>query len=81
MVVPTLRAVPGLRRLRDRELVEVAPGDTVRPGQVVVEVIPAEHDDRRWPWSRRRAPALGYAVTGEARTYFASDTDWSAVVR
>ena len=27
-----LRAVPGLRRLRDRELIEVAPGDTVRVG-------------------------------------------------
>ena len=48
-----LRAVPGLRRLRDRELVEVAPGDTVRVGDVVVEVVPAEHDGHRWPWSRR----------------------------
>ena len=83
VVVPSgaLRAVPGLRRLRDRELVEVAPGDTVRVGEVVVEVVPAEHDGRRWPWSRRRAPALGYVVSGEARTYFAGDTDWSAVVR
>ena len=45
VVVPggALRAVPGLRRLRDRELVEVVPGDTVRKGDVVVEVVPAEH--------------------------------------
>ena len=76
-----LRAVPGLRRLRDRELVEVVPGDTVRVGDVVVEVVPAEHDGHRWPWSRRRAPALGYVVSGKARTYFAGDTDWSPVVR
>jgi L-ascorbate metabolism protein UlaG (beta-lactamase superfamily) len=76
-----LRAVPGLRRLRDRELIEVAPGDTVGVGDLVVEVVPAEHDGRRWPWSRRRAPALGYVVSGESRTYFAGDTDSSAVVR
>ena len=76
-----LRALPGLRRLRDRELIEVAPGDTVRVGDVVVEVVPADHDGHRWPWSRRRAPALGYVVSGTARTYFAGDTDWSAVVR
>ena len=83
VVVPggALRAVPGLRRLRDRELVEVVPGDTVRVGDVVVEVVPAEHDGHRWPWSRRRAPALGYVVSGKARTYFAGDTDWSPVVR
>ena len=76
-----LRAVPGLRRLRDRALVEVVPGDTVRVGHVVVEVVPAEHDGHRWPWSRRRAPALGYVVSGKARTNFAGDTDWSPVVR
>jgi L-ascorbate metabolism protein UlaG (beta-lactamase superfamily) len=44
-------------------------------------VVPAEHDGRRWPWSRRRTPALGYVVSGEGRTYFAGDTDSSAVVR
>ena len=76
-----LRAVPGLRRLRGRELVEVAPGDTVRVGTVVVEVVPAEHDGRRWPGSRLRAPPLGYVVSGAARTYFAGDTDSSAAVR
>ena len=83
VVVPrgALRAVPGLRRLRDRELIEVAPGDTVRVGDVVVEAVPAEHDGHRWPWSRQRAPALGYVVSGAARTYFAGDTDCSAVVR
>jgi L-ascorbate metabolism protein UlaG (beta-lactamase superfamily) len=76
-----LRAVRGLGRLRDRELVEVAPGDVVRVKDVVVEVVPAEHDGRRWRGSRRRAPALGFVVCGQARTYFAGDTDTSAVVR
>jgi L-ascorbate metabolism protein UlaG (beta-lactamase superfamily) len=76
-----LRAVPGLRRLRDRDLVELGPGDTVRIGRLVVEAVPAEHDGRRWQWSRRRAPALGYVVRGEERTYFAGDTDRSDAVR
>ena len=83
VVVPrgALRAVPALRRLRDRELVEVGPGDAVRVGDLVVEAVPADHDDRRWPWSRRRAPALGYVVNGEARTYFAGDTGRSDAVQ
>ena len=76
-----LHAVPELRRLRDRDLVEVGPGDVFRVGGLVVEAVPAEHDGRRWPWSRRRAPALGYVVNGEARTYFAGDTDRSDAVR
>jgi L-ascorbate metabolism protein UlaG (beta-lactamase superfamily) len=76
-----LRAVPALRRLRDRELVEVGPGDAIRIGEIVVEAVPADHDDRRWPWSRRRAPALGYVVRGEARTYFAGDTGRTDAVR
>jgi len=83
VVVPrgALRAVPDLRRLRDREFVEVGPGDAVNVGDLVVEAVPADHDDRRWRWSRRRAPALGYVVSGEGRTYFAGDTDRSDTVR
>jgi L-ascorbate metabolism protein UlaG (beta-lactamase superfamily) len=76
-----LRAVPELRRLRDRDLVEVGPGDVVPVDGLVVEAVPADHDGRRWPWSRRRAPALGYVVNGEARIYFAGDTDRSDAVR
>jgi L-ascorbate metabolism protein UlaG (beta-lactamase superfamily) len=80
VVVPrgALRAVHGLSRLRDRDLVEVEPGDTIRAGDVAVEVVPAEHDGRRWRGSRRAAPAVGYVVCGQARTYFAGDTDHSA---
>ena len=70
-----LRAVPGLRALAGRELVEVAPGDEVDLGAVRVRVVPAAHDGRRWPVSRTAPPALGFVVHGAARTYLAGDTD------
>ncbi|MYZ08471.1 MBL fold metallo-hydrolase, partial [Streptomyces sp. SID2999] len=66
--------VPGLRRLRGLDLTEVAPGDEVRLGELRVRVVPALHDGRRLPFGPHRAPALGYVVEGEARTYFAGDT-------
>ena len=70
-----LAAVPGLRRVRSRlRLVEVGAGDELEFGEVTVRAVPAAHDGRRLPYGRQRAPALGYVVTGEARTYFAGDT-------
>ncbi|WP_433893616.1 MBL fold metallo-hydrolase [Streptomyces sp. CA-111067] len=74
-----LAAVPGLRRLRDRlRLVEVAAGDSTEiaagDGGVTVRAVPAAHDGRRLPYGPQRSSALGYVVTGEARTYFAGDT-------
>ncbi|MGW2703949.1 MBL fold metallo-hydrolase [Streptomyces sp. NPDC001340] len=68
------RAVPGLRRLRQLQITEVAPGDAVRVGDLVVRAVPARHDGRRLPVGPHRSPALGYVVEGEARTYFAGDT-------
>ncbi|ANP50601.1 MBL fold metallo-hydrolase [Streptomyces griseochromogenes] len=68
------RAVPGLRRLRHLRLTEVAPGDRVRVGELLVRAVPARHDGRRLPVGPHRSPALGYVVEGEARTYFAGDT-------
>ncbi|MEU9924785.1 MBL fold metallo-hydrolase [Streptomyces griseoluteus] len=68
------RAVPGLRRLRGLDLTEVVPGDEVPLGELRVRVVPALHDGRRLPFGPHRAPALGYVVEGEARTYFAGDT-------
>ncbi|MFJ5973149.1 MBL fold metallo-hydrolase [Streptomyces sp. NPDC093060] len=68
------RAVPGLRRLRHLQITEVAPGDAVRVGDLVVRAVPARHDGRRLPVGPHRSPALGYVVEGEARTYFAGDT-------
>ncbi|MFJ8357928.1 MBL fold metallo-hydrolase [Streptomyces sp. NPDC093984] len=66
--------VPGLRRLDRLRLTEVAPGDRVRVGDLVVRVVPARHDGRRLPVGPHRSPALGFVVEGEARTYFAGDT-------
>ncbi|MFJ4791130.1 MBL fold metallo-hydrolase [Streptomyces sp. NPDC088794] len=68
------RAVPGLRRLTQLSVTEVAPGDVIPVGDVVVRVVPARHDGRRLPVGPHRSPALGYVVEGEARTYFAGDT-------
>ncbi|HEX5567739.1 MAG TPA: MBL fold metallo-hydrolase [Streptomyces sp.] len=77
VVVPrgALAAVAGLRRLLGRlRIEEVDVGDRVRVGEVSVRAVPAAHDGRRLPYGRRRSPALGYVVEGEARTYFAGDT-------
>ncbi|QNS03252.1 MBL fold metallo-hydrolase [Streptomyces xanthii] len=68
------RSVPGLRRLDALRITEVEPGDVVKAGGVSVRAVPAEHDGRRLPVGPHRSPALGYVVTGEARTYFAGDT-------
>ncbi|MBM9507080.1 MBL fold metallo-hydrolase [Actinacidiphila acididurans] len=68
-------AVPGLRRLRSRlRLIETTAGQTHEFGAVTVRAVPAAHDGRRLPYGRQRVAALGYVVTGEARTYFAGDT-------
>ncbi|MGW1891353.1 MBL fold metallo-hydrolase [Streptomyces sp. NPDC002004] len=69
------RSVPGLRRLAHRlRVTEVGPGDETAVGGLVVRAVPARHDGRRLPVGRHRSPALGYVVSGEARTYFAGDT-------
>ncbi|MFD9335410.1 MBL fold metallo-hydrolase [Streptomyces sp. NPDC060028] len=80
LVVPrgACRAVPGLARLargRAFAVTEVAPGEefAVRGG-VRVRAVSARHDGRRLPFGPHLAPALGYVVQGEARTYFAGDT-------
>ncbi|WP_086733121.1 MBL fold metallo-hydrolase [Streptomyces glaucescens] len=76
LLVPrgALRAVPGLRRLTRLRVTEVAPGDQVKAGDLVIRAVPARHDGRRLPLGPHRCPALGYVVEGEARTYFAGDT-------
>ncbi|MEV6943495.1 MBL fold metallo-hydrolase [Streptomyces sp. NPDC051172] len=68
------RAVPGLRRLTRLTVSEVAPGDRVTVGDVVIRAVSARHDGRRLPLGPHRSPALGYVIEGEARTYFAGDT-------
>ncbi|MFP3986979.1 MBL fold metallo-hydrolase [Streptomyces sp. E11-3] len=67
-------AVPGLRKLDGLRITEVTAGDEVRIGDVTVRAVPARHDGRRLPLGPQRCRALGYVVSGEARTYFAGDT-------
>ena len=55
--------------------VEVVAGDVVQVGEAEVAVVPAAHPDRRWPWSRMRAEAVGFVMRGHGATYFAGDTD------
>ncbi|MDI5967228.1 MBL fold metallo-hydrolase [Streptomyces sp. SL13] len=66
-------AVPGLRRLA-ADVLEVAPGDEVKAGALLVRVVEAAHDGRRLPFGPQRARALGFVLHGEAVTYFAGDT-------
>ncbi|MFJ5552709.1 MBL fold metallo-hydrolase [Streptomyces sp. NPDC093225] len=68
------RAVPGLARLGHLALAEVGPGDAVRVAGLRIRAVSALHDGRRLPYGPRLAPALGYVVEGEDRTYFAGDT-------
>jgi L-ascorbate metabolism protein UlaG (beta-lactamase superfamily) len=52
---------------------EVEAGDEVEVGGVVVRATHADHPGR--PAPRRSAAAVGYALLGFARVYFAGDTD------
>ncbi|MFI1015112.1 MBL fold metallo-hydrolase [Streptomyces sp. NPDC020965] len=75
LIVPrgASRSVPALARLGLR-ITEVAPGDEVAVGRLTVRAVFALHDGRRLPVGPHRSPALGYVISGEARTYFAGDT-------
>lgn len=71
------RAVPGLKRMASAaglQVTEVGPGDEVQIDDLRVRAVPARHDGRRLPLGPHRSPALGYVISGEARTYFAGDT-------
>ena len=57
-----------------RRCVELAPGDETSVGAVRVRAVHARHDGGRGPWSRERAPAIGFVVEGATRTWFAGDT-------
>jgi L-ascorbate metabolism protein UlaG (beta-lactamase superfamily) len=54
---------------------ELSPGEEVGVGTVTLRAVEANHDHSRGPWSRHRAPALGYTVHGERSAWFAGDTD------
>jgi L-ascorbate metabolism protein UlaG (beta-lactamase superfamily) len=75
--VPILvpRGLGGLLRRQGFAAVhEVEPGDTLELGNVRIEAMFAAHDGARPPLPAR-APALGYALHGSRRVYFAGDTD------
>ena len=71
---PRIVAPRGLgARLRQFDVVEVEVGDELRFGDVTVKATLAEHDGGRPPWGK--GIALGYALLGSRRIYFAGDTD------
>jgi L-ascorbate metabolism protein UlaG (beta-lactamase superfamily) len=74
----TLVAVPKggkvLLRGAALEVLEVDVGDVIPVGSTTVTVLPAEHDGRRFNWSRMVAPTLAFLVSGTGTTYFAGDT-------
>jgi L-ascorbate metabolism protein UlaG (beta-lactamase superfamily) len=73
----TLVVPRGLRRavagLGFREVHELEEGEELEAGEIVVRATPAEHGGRTTPG--RPEGALGYALLGSARVFFAGDTD------
>ena len=63
-----------LRRQGFRNVHELAVGESIEIGRVRVEATYAAHDGARPPYPAR-APAIGYAILGTRRVYFAGDTD------
>jgi len=59
-----------LTGLGRRDVIEVAPGDRLDVAGVTIEVLAAQHDDRRHPLSRRRAPAIGFRVDDGVRSFW-----------
>jgi L-ascorbate metabolism protein UlaG (beta-lactamase superfamily) len=57
-----------------RRCQELAVGEEVSVGHLRVRAVPARHNPGRGPWSRHRAPAIGYTVHGGRSAWFAGDT-------
>ncbi|QCW50669.1 MBL fold metallo-hydrolase [Nocardioides dongxiaopingii] len=76
LVVP--RGAPAaVKGLHSRELVEVAPGDSVVVAGVSIDVLPATHDGRRDNLPRRAqaVPALGFRFTDQTTSvWYPGDT-------
>ena len=62
-----------LRRYHFQRLTELAPGESMRLGEVTVTATQARHDGRRYPWGHM-AGAVGYMIQGSKKLYFAGDT-------
>jgi L-ascorbate metabolism protein UlaG (beta-lactamase superfamily) len=65
---------PFLHRQGFRDIHELSAGEGLEIGGLRVEATFARHDGARPPYPARAA-ALGYAVLGSRRVYFAGDTD------
>jgi L-ascorbate metabolism protein UlaG (beta-lactamase superfamily) len=63
-----------VRRRRFERVVELTEGDVLDVATVAVRATFAAHDGSRPPFVRH-ARALGYAITGTRRVFFAGDTD------
>jgi L-ascorbate metabolism protein UlaG (beta-lactamase superfamily) len=61
------------RRFGGFDLVPVDEGDELAVGAVTIRATHAEHDGGRPPFGA--GPALGYAILGTKRVFFAGDTD------
>ena len=61
------------RRFSGFDLVPVDEGDEVAVGAVTIRATHAEHEGGRPPFGE--GPALGYAILGTKRVFFAGDTD------
>jgi L-ascorbate metabolism protein UlaG (beta-lactamase superfamily) len=71
---PTVVAPRGLgSRLQGFDVVELEENDEVAFGPVTVRATHAEHEGARPPWTG--GTALGYAILGSKRIFFAGDTD------
>lgn len=78
LVVPR-GAEPLLRGLDPGRVLAVAPGDELEVAALRVQVLGATHDGRRDPWSRARAPAVGFRVeNGGHSVWFPGDTELRA---
>ena len=60
-------------RVAGFDIVAVDEGDELKVGPVTVRATHAEHDGGRPPFGE--GPALGYAILGSKRLFFAGDTD------
>jgi L-ascorbate metabolism protein UlaG (beta-lactamase superfamily) len=61
------------RRVAEFDVVGVGEADELQVGPVTVRATHAEHDGGRPPFGV--GPALGYAILGSKRIFFAGDTD------
>jgi L-ascorbate metabolism protein UlaG (beta-lactamase superfamily) len=60
-------------RLGFARVIQVARGDSIRIGEIRIDVTHAEHPSSRR--SRARSDAVGYMLRGSRRVYFPGDTD------